>query len=92
MPSKKKPALFPPPRPADLVFLFDRVELAVAILRDERGNAMAVPLGRLPRNPPPARGDVIRVPLGEARRPMWDEATVSRAPAARPEEEASPGA
>jgi hypothetical protein len=79
MPPQKKSSLLPPPRPADLVLMFDRVALEVAVLVDERGHHLTLPLDRLPRNPRPAPGDVIRVPLGEARRPLWHAATVERA-------------
>jgi hypothetical protein len=79
-PQKKKPVLFPPQRPpADLLLMFDRVELEVAILVDGRGHPMAVPIHRLPRDPRPAPGDLIRVPLGEVRRPLWHAATVEPA-------------
>jgi len=84
MPPQKKPSLAPPPRPADLVLMFDRVALEVAVLVDERGHHLALPLDRLPRNPRPSPGDLIRVPLGEARRPMWEAATVERAAERRP--------
>jgi hypothetical protein len=78
-PPKKKPSLIPPPRAADLLLLFDRIELETAILVDSRGHPMALPLDRLPRDPRPAPGDLIRVPLGEVRRPLWHAATVERA-------------
>jgi hypothetical protein len=77
-PQKKSP-LFPPQRPADLVLMFDRVTLDVAILVDARGHPMALPVDRLPRNPAPKPGDLIRVPLGEVRRPLWHAATIEPA-------------
>ena len=79
MPPQKKPPLAPPPRAPDLVLMFDRVALDVAVLVDERGHHLTLPVDRLPRNPRPVPGDLIRVPLGEARRPRWDAATVERA-------------
>jgi hypothetical protein len=84
MPLQKKPSLAPPPRPADLVLMFDRVTLEVAVLVDERGHRLTLPVDRLPRDPRPVPGDLIRVPLGEGRRPLWDAATVERASESRP--------
>ena len=63
-----------------MLLMFDRVQLDVAILVDARGHPMAVPVDRLPRDPRPEPGDLIRVPLGEVRRPLWHAATVERAP------------
>jgi hypothetical protein len=78
MSPQKKPAV-QQQRPADLVLKLDRIELRVAVLVDVRGHAMTVPLDRLPRDPQPAPGDLIRVPLGEVQRPLWHAATIDRA-------------
>jgi hypothetical protein len=75
----RKPSLFPPQRPGDLLLRFDRVALQVAVLVDARGHPMALPVDRLPRSPHPEPGDLIRVPLAEGRRPLWHAATVERA-------------
>ncbi|HET7038741.1 MAG TPA: hypothetical protein VFH97_02575 [Gemmatimonadales bacterium] len=78
MPYQNKPAAAPK-RPADLVLKLDRIELRVAVLVNGRGHAITVPLDRLPREPRPAPGDLIRVPLGEEERPLWHAATIDRA-------------
>jgi hypothetical protein len=78
MPPQKKPPSAPA-RPPDLVLKLDRIELRVAVLVDGRGHPMTVPLDRLPRDPQPAPGDLIRVPLGDVQRPLWHAATIDRA-------------
>jgi hypothetical protein len=90
MSSRHRHLSFPPPQPVELVLLLDRVELSAAILLDERGGAITIPMERLPSNPPPERGDLIRVPLGDARRPLWRLASVE--PSARRRAAAGPPA
>jgi hypothetical protein len=68
-----------PRRPEQLILALDRIERTTAILVDEQGRTIALPMERLPRNPPPAEGDVLRVPVDASGRPRWPDAAIDRA-------------
>jgi hypothetical protein len=64
--------------PPELVLILDRVEGPTAVLLDAEGRQIAVPVERLPRNPRPSQGDVLRVPVDDAQRPDWFAARVDQ--------------
>jgi hypothetical protein len=61
-----------PPRLLTLVI--DRIEARVAVLSDDRGGGITLPLERLPAGHTWAEGLVIRVPLDTTGRPEWHAA------------------
>jgi hypothetical protein len=72
----------PPEKPApkpELILALDRIEGPTAVLVDESGRQIAVPVDRLPRNPAVREGDVLRVPVDDAQRPDWFAAVVDQA-------------
>jgi hypothetical protein len=73
---------------AELVLVVDRIEGPTAVLVDDGGRQIAVPVDRLPRNPPVREGDVLRVPLDDTQRPDWFAAVVDQAETERRRAEA----
>jgi hypothetical protein len=73
---------------AELVLVLDRIEGPTAVLVDEGGRQIAVPVDRLPRNPRVQEGDVLRVPVDHAQRPDWFAAVVDQAETERRKAEA----
>ena len=57
--------------PRVLTVVIDRIEGAVAVLADDRGGGITLPLDRLPAGHAWAEGLVIRVPLDAEGRPDW---------------------
>jgi hypothetical protein len=73
--------------PRSLTLVIDRIEGAVAILADDEGGGITLPLDRLPTGPAWAEGLVIRVPLDTAGRPDWRSAQPDHAETRRRLEE-----
>jgi hypothetical protein len=72
----------------ELVLAVDRLEGPTAVLVDEDGRQIVVPVDRLPRNPKVQEGDVLRVPVDHAQRPDWFAAVVDQAETERRRAEA----
>jgi hypothetical protein len=60
--------------PRMLTVVIDRIEGAVALLADDRGGGITLPLERLPGGHVWAEGLVVRVPLDTTGRPDWRSA------------------
>jgi hypothetical protein len=70
----KKPSAEGPGTPRVLTVVIDRIEGAVAMLEDDGGGGITLPLDRLPAGHAWTEGLVIRVPLDATGRPDWRSA------------------